>query len=150
MRMNRREFISNTCLACASGGAVSALLASCQSTHYVAGMLETSGVSVPVSEFEYYKKEKKFMREVIVVHHDKLEFPICLFRISDVEYSALWMKCTHQGSELNTAGDHLYCSSHGSEFDRKGNVTHGPAEKNLRSFSTSVQNQKIVIDLTKA
>lgn len=148
--MDRREFISNTCLACASGGAFSALLTSCQSTHYVTGALESSGISVPISEFEYYKKEKKLTREMIVVHHDKLEFPISIYRISDTEYSALWMKCSHQGSELNAAGDHLYCSSHGSEFDRKGNVTHGPAEKNLRSFPTSVQNQKVVIDLTKA
>jgi len=111
--------------------------------------LETTGISIPVSEFIYFSKEKQVTRQYIIVHHDKLEFPICLFRIKDNDYSALWMKCTHQGSELNASGDHLYCSSHGSEFDSKGKAIHGPAEKNLRSFPITVQGDKIIIELTK-
>src|SRR2546421_2270648 len=147
--MNRREFISSTCLACASGAALSNFLVSCSASHYVTGTLEGKGVSIPVSEFFTVQKNKQVARTFIVVHHDQLEFPIYLYRVNENEYSALWMKCTHQGSELNAGGDHLYCSSHGSEFDKKGNVIHGPAEKNLRSFLTSVQNDKIIIELTQ-
>lgn len=147
--MNRREFISSTCLACAGGAVLSNFLVSCGSSHYVTGTIEGKGVSIPVSEFVTVQKDKQVARTFIVVHHDQLEFPIYLYRVNENEYSALWMKCTHQGSELNAGGDHLYCSSHGSEFDKKGNVIHGPAEKNLRSFPTSVDNGKIIIELTK-
>ncbi|HTH58000.1 MAG TPA: Rieske (2Fe-2S) protein [Cyclobacteriaceae bacterium] len=147
--MNRREFISSTCVACASGAALSHLLSSCGASHYISGTLEAKGVSIPVSEFSALQKNQPGARTFVVVHHELLEFPVYLYRINENEYSALWMKCTHQGSELNAGGDHLYCSSHGSEFDKKGNVIHGPAEKNLRSFPTSVQNDKIIIELTK-
>ncbi|MBI1767369.1 MAG: Rieske (2Fe-2S) protein [Bacteroidetes bacterium] len=147
--MNRREFISNTCIACASGAGLSYLLSSCSSTHYVTGTLEQKGISIAVSEFTYLQKGKPVNRDFIIVHHDNLEFPIYLSRIKENEYSALWMKCSHQGSELNAGGDYLYCSSHGSEFDRKGNAIHGPAEKNLRSFPTSILNNKVLIELTK-
>lgn len=146
--MNRREFTKQTCIGCFGGGLLSAVLAGCQSTHYVNATVESKGLSIPKSEFTYFKKEKPFARQFIIVNHGKLEFPIYLYRISDNEYSALWMKCTHQGSELQAAGDHLYCSSHGSEFDKKGNVNQGPAETNLRSFPVSVNDAKIIIDLT--
>ena len=128
---------------------LSNLLTSCGSSHYVTGTLEPKGVSVPLSEFSSNQTGKQIVRQYIVVHHDQLEFPIYLYRANADEYTALWMKCAHQGSELNAAGDHLYCSSHGSEYDSHGNVTHGPAQKNLRSFPTSIQGNKIIIELTK-
>ena len=148
--MTRRNFISNTCVACLGGAALSNLLSGCASTHYVTGQLESTGIAVPVSEFEYIKKKVKNYRQFIIVHHDRLEFPIYLFRTSETDFHALLMKCMHQGSELNASGDYLYCSSHGSEYDKNGNVTHGPAEKKLRTFPVSVQNEKIIIQLTKA
>lgn len=146
--INRREFVSKACMACLSGGLVSAILSSCQASHYASGVLEPEGIVVNKSEFVYYKRDKPLMRSYIVVEHDKLEYPIYLFRMSENEYSALWMKCTHQGSELQASGDHLYCSSHGSEFDKSGAVITGPAEQNLRSFPASVIDGKIFIRLT--
>lgn len=86
-------------------------------------------------------------RQYIIVTNDKLEFPIYLYRFSDNTYSALFMKCTHQGNELQASGDHLHCSAHGSEFNNMGVVAHGPAEKNLRSFKVTSDNEKIFIDL---
>jgi Rieske Fe-S protein len=135
-------------MACIGGGLLSTVLASCQSTHYVTGVIESKSLTILKSEFTYSKKDEQLVRQYIIVNHDTLEYPIYLYRISDNEYSALWMKCTHQGSELQAAGDHLYCSSHGSEFDKKGNVSQGPAEKNLRSFPVSILNDKIFIELT--
>lgn len=148
--MNRREFVTQSCLACLSGGILTSVLTSCQSTHYVSGTFEAKGLSVPKTDFVYLKKDKEFTRQFIVVHNDKLEFPIYLFRASDSEYNALWMKCTHQGSELQASGDHLHCSSHGSEFDRTGKVTQGPAEENLRSFPVYVKGENIFIELSQA
>jgi Rieske Fe-S protein len=146
--MNRREFVTQTCVACLGGGLLSSVLAACSSTHYTTGSIEAKGISVLKSEFVEIKKDKIIVRQFIIVHHETLEFPIYLQRQSDKEYNALWMKCTHQGSELQAAGDHLYCSSHGSEFDKKGNVSQGPAEKNLRSFPVTVVGDKIFIELT--
>lgn len=146
--MNRREFVTQTCMACLGGGLLSTVLSSCSSTHYVAGSLDSKGIYVLKTEFIEIKKDQAVTRQFIVVHHEKLDFPIYLYRLNDTTYSALLMKCTHQGSELQAAGDHLYCSSHGSEFDKKGNVSQGPAEKNLRSFPVSVIHDKIFIELT--
>ncbi len=87
------------------------------------------------------------IRQYIIVRNDRLEFPIYLYRFSDNKFSALLMKCTHQGAELNASGDHLHCPGHGSEFNNKGVLAHGPAESNLQSFKVSDDNEKIFIDL---
>ena len=86
-------------------------------------------------------------REYIIVRNEAMEFPIYLFKFSDQEYTALLMKCTHQGNELQASGDHLQCSAHGSEFNNRGIVEQGPADKNLRTFNVSVEGDKIFIDL---
>lgn len=144
--MDRRTF-TKTCIACLAGAAVAPMLSSCQSTHYATGLIEQNGLSVLKSEFTYLKKDQPITREYIIVRNEKLEFPIYVYRISDNEYSALLMKCTHQGNELQASGDHLHCSAHGSEFNNKGVVAQGPAENNLRSFKVSADNEKIFIDL---
>jgi Rieske Fe-S protein len=135
-------------LFCAGSGFISSVLASCQSAYYANGVMEPNGLSVLRSDFTYLKKGEQATRTYIIVHNDKLEFPIYLYRFSDTEYSALWMKCSHQGSELQASGDHLYCSSHGSEFDKNGKVMQGPADKNLRTFTVSVSGDKIIIGLS--
>ncbi len=146
--MNRREFVTRSCVACLSTGTLSAMLTGCAPTRYSTGTLEANGLTIPKSEFAVLKKDIATTRQFIIVSHDKLEFPIYVFRISDSEYSALWMKCTHQGSELQASGDHLYCPSHGSEFDKNGKVAHGPAEKNLRSFPVTDRGDTLFIDMT--
>ena len=144
--MNRRDF-TKTCVACLVGVAAVPVLNSCKSTSYIDGTIESNGLSVPVTAFQYMKKDQPAVRKYIVVRHDNLEFPIYLYRFSDTEYSALNMKCTHQGNELQASGDYLHCSAHGSEFTNRGVVAQGPAEKNLRSFPVTVNGEKIVIDL---
>lgn len=126
---------------------ISPVLSGCQSTHYTSGTLEPNGLSVSKSEFIYLKKDEPITRQYIIVNNDKLEFPIYLYRFSDHDYSALLMKCTHQGNELQASGDHLHCSAHGSEFNNKGVVAEGPAEENLRSFKVISDSEKIFIDL---
>jgi Rieske Fe-S protein len=144
--MNRRDF-TRSCLMCVSGVLTLPLLNSCSPTSYVNGVIEPAGLSFSRSEFKYMKQDKEMFRRFIVVRHDNLEFPIYVYRFSDTEYSALHMKCTHQGNELQASGDYLHCSAHGSEFNNKGVVSQGPAEKNLRSFPVTVEGEKILIDL---
>jgi len=146
--MHRREFLIQSCKACLSGGLVASTLAACSTTRYVDGVLEGNSITVLKSDFIDQKKDKAIPRPYVLVHNSKLEFPIYLFNNQNDQYTALLMKCTHQGSELNASGDHLYCSSHGSEFDKNGKVTNGPAEKKLRSFPVRVEGEKIFVELT--
>jgi len=148
--IDRREFIKQSCVLCIGASVLPAALSGCQATHYVSGMVEANGISVLKSEFTYVKNEQALTRQYIIVQNDKLEFPIYVYRFSENEYSALWMKCSHQGAELQASGDHLQCPSHGSEFNNKGLVSNGPAEKNLRSFQVSVMVDKLLIDLRQS
>jgi len=88
-------------------------------------------------------------RLYIVVRNEELVFPICVYRFSDQDYSAIWMQCAHQGAELNVAGDYLQCPAHGSEYDNRGKVTNGPADRNLRTFPVTINNNQLFIDLRK-
>jgi Rieske Fe-S protein len=92
-------------------------------------------------------KDQELTRQYIIVRNDALQFPIYLYRFSETEYSAVLMKCTHQGNELSASGDHLTCSAHGSEFNNRGTVVNGPAEKDLRQFKVTVNNAQLLIDL---
>jgi Rieske Fe-S protein len=148
--MKRRAFIRQTCITCVGGGLIPFLITGCQATHYASGIMDATGISVSKSEFTYLKKEQTLTRQYIIVQNDKLEFPIYVYRFSDTEYSALWMKCTHQGAELQASGDALQCPSHGSEFTNKGAVSNGPAENNLRLFPVIVQTETITIDLRQS
>lgn len=144
--MNRRSF-TKACLGCVSAAFVPVVLTGCQSTHYAPGTIEENGLAVSKSEFTFLKKDRPMTRQYIIVRNDKLEFPIYLYRFSENEYSAVLMKCTHQGNELSASGDHLTCSAHGSEFNNKGVLAQGPAEKNLRTFNVKTDGDKILIDL---
>ena len=148
--MNRREFVKTGCLACLASGIVPVALSGCTTTRYVSGTIEENGISVLKSDFILQKKNQSVARQFIVVQNEKLAFPIYLFRISEEEYSALWMQCSHQGNELQALGDQLHCPAHGSEFDSKGNVLQGPAAHNLRSFPVIAKGDNIFIDLRAA
>jgi Rieske Fe-S protein len=115
--------------------------------HYATGTIGDNGLSVSTAEFTYIKKDRELVRPYIIVRNDALQFPIYLYRFGDNQYSALLMKCTHQGNELNVSGDHLTCPAHGSEFTNLGNVSRGPAEDPLRSFKVVAVNDRIFIDL---
>jgi Rieske Fe-S protein len=122
----------------------------CQSTHYVSGVIDANGIAVMKTEFNYLQSGKAKVRSYIIVENEKLGFPIYVYRFSENEYSAIWMKCAHQGAELQASGDHLQCPSHGSEFNNRGIVSQGPAERNLRTFQVAVLDDKILIDLRQS
>lgn len=144
--MDRRIF-TKTCLMCLTGTVILPALSGCQSTYYTNGVVESNGISILKSDFTYLKKDKPVERDYVIVRNDAMEFPIYVYKFSDNEYSAILMKCTHQGNELQASGDHLHCPAHGSEFNNKGIVSQGPAENNLRTFKVTFGSDKIFIDL---
>ena len=120
------------------------ILAGCHSAKLLTGKIADSDLVVPVSAF--VKKDKNF-RQYVVIHNELLDFPICIYRFSEKEYTALFMKCPHQGAELQVFGDRLQCPAHGSEFNDKGVVETGPADTNLRTFPVTVDNDQLKISL---
>ena len=146
--MDRRKFIRSSCASCLSATLFSsAILNACSPTHYVSGQLEKDGLLVGKEQFKVGNNGS--FSSFIVVKNDNLLFPICIYRFSDQDYSAIWLKCAHQGAEVNVVGDMLQCPAHGSEYNNRGVVTNGPATSNLRTFPVVVRQNEIFIDLRK-
>ncbi len=146
--MKRRNFIKNSCMLCLGIGAASSLLNSCKMPHYANGKIEGTKLFVALDEFYDVSKDgKKVERKYILAKHDSLHFPICIYRISENKFNALWMQCSHQGAELQVFGDTLQCPAHGSEFNQNGVALSGPANKNLRAFETTVEKNNLIIHL---
>jgi len=147
--MNRRNFIRNSCTACLSISALPLLVSSCATLANTSGKITKNGIVISPDDFKLTDKGNSDYRSFLIIRNEKLKYPVCVYRFSDTEYSALWMKCTHQGAELNATGNHLQCPAHGSEFDNRGKVTGGPADSNLRTFPVTVSGKEIFIDLRK-
>lgn len=141
--MERRDFIRNCSLLCASVAGLSMLLPGCGSIHYVSSTVEQNKVKLSKSEFI---DEKKIERKFVVVRSEKAQFPICLYKRTD-EYVAVYMQCTHQGCELQPNKTSLVCPCHGSEFSTEGKVMSPPADKDLKQFKVITDNENIYIEL---
>lgn len=144
--MNRKEFILKSCSACIGASSLT-FLSSCAATKFASGKLTKDGILIDTKEFALKEKDK--YRLYIVVRNDALLFPVCVYRFTETDYSAVWMQCAHQGAELNVAGDYLQCPAHGSEYDNRGRVTNGPADRDLRTFPVTINNNQLFIDLRK-
>ena len=147
--MNRRNFLKKSCSACLSLTVISSMVSSCLSTKYVTGKVTKDGITIDKDDFKIKQKGGTAYSSFVIVRNEILKYPICIYRINDDEYTALWMRCTHQGTELQASGDVLQCSAHGSEFNSKGQVRNGPANTALRTFPVTVTNNEIFIDLRK-
>ncbi len=72
---------------------------------------------------------------------------VLFVRDGDKSIKATTSKCTHQNCPLtyNAKTAKLDCSCHGSSFDLNGKVLKGPANKNLETYSTILQDGRIII-----
>ena len=147
--MDRRNFLKKSCSACLSLTVISSMVSSCLSTKYVTGKVAKDGITIDKDDFKIKQKGGTAYSSFVIVRNEILKYPICIYRMNNDEYIALWMQCTHQGAELQASGDVLQCSAHGSEFNSKGQVRNGPANTALRTFPVTVTNNEIFIDLRK-
>ncbi len=146
--MDRKEFIKICGFTCVSGAALTTLLQSCASTNYFAQTsLTNNQLIIRKSEFVKAEKDKTLQRKYVLAKTDKYNYPICIYKINDENYSALLMQCTHNSCELNPQGDYLICPCHGSEFTNKGIVQNPPAEQNLKAFIITTDHENIYIQL---
>lgn len=146
--MERKDFIKTCGIALVGLPFASMLLTSCQSIYYAPSNIDNNRIVVPLSEFKIIKKNRTAHRDFVMVRTTNQDFPICLYKTADDQYVASLMKCTHRGCELNVGGGIYSCPCHGSEFDTNGTVLEGPADQDLKTFKTSIENENIYILLS--
>lgn len=145
--MDRKDFIKTCGFACMGSIGMGTALQACSTTKQVRGKIAGDDLVIPVSSFETKNGNNTYFKKYIVVHNDILQYPICIYRFDEHTYSALWMRCTHQGTELQVFGDRLQCPAHGSEFDNKGTAQNGPADVKLRTFPVILEKDQLKISL---
>ncbi len=145
--MNRKEFLKTCGFGCLASLVGVSMLESCSSSQVLTKEIKGSDILVPVVDFEIQSEGKTDYKKYIIVQNEILQYPICVYRFSPTEYSALLMKCTHQGAELQVFGDKLQCPAHGSEFNNKGDIESGPAQGDLRKFPIIIENNTLKISL---
>jgi cytochrome b6-f complex iron-sulfur subunit len=144
--MHRKDFLKSCGFACLGSVAMMAILQACSSgSHFAQSTVSNGLISIPKSEFVRIEKEKKILRKYVICKTEKFNQPICVFRLSDTQYSAVLMLCSHNGCELQAQGDFLICPCHGSEFSNLGVVQNPPAESNLKSFKVSFNDENVFI-----
>lgn len=145
--MNRHSFLKTCGLACLGGSSLAVLLESCASMTSIDAAIQGTDMLIPLSHFQQVKDGKVSFKKYIVAHNDQLQYPVCIYRLNEHTYSALLMKCSHQGAELQVFGEKLQCPAHGSEFNKLGQVESAPAAGNLRSFPVTIDTNQLKISL---
>jgi cytochrome b6-f complex iron-sulfur subunit len=145
--MNRKDFIKTCCLAGMGGLGIELLEGCASSGYYAIHSIIGEQLSLNKSEFTKVVKDKTVQRKFVLLKSEKYNFPICVYKQSEHQYTALLMECTHKSCELQPHGEYLICPCHGSEFNNTGEVQNPPAEINLKTFKVTNDNEKIYIAL---
>lgn len=145
--MKRRKFIKVCCYSAISVPVFSSVLQSCATMYYANTTLDNNKLMIPRSEFVKIKRDKTTSRRFVLVKTEVHDFPICIYKTDENIYSASLLKCTHRGCELNVGGGIYSCPCHGSEFSTTGVVLEGPADKNLTTFKTKIEDENICVYL---
>jgi cytochrome b6-f complex iron-sulfur subunit len=144
--MERRNFIKTCCITIAGGSALTSL-SSCGAIYFATAKKENGKYTIAKSEFIEIKNEKQKNRKFVLLQEDEKSFPICVYRIEQNKFQASLLECTHQGCELNVGGGIYSCPCHGSEFSTSGKLLEGPAERDLKTFKTEIDNENIYVYL---
>ncbi|RPI18653.1 MAG: ubiquinol-cytochrome c reductase iron-sulfur subunit [Ignavibacteriae bacterium] len=65
-----------------------------------------------------------------------------LIRTSETQFTAVNLICTHKGCTVELSGGKFICPCHGSEYTISGQVTEGPAKKDLKVYETTYDADK--------
>ena len=145
--MDRKGFIKSCGMACLGGIGATTLLQSCTGSKILSGQINDSDLIIATDDFIIKNIKEVKYKSYVVVQNDLLKFPICVYRLGENDYKALYMECSHQGAELQVFCSKLQCPAHGSEFTNSGAVSNGPADKSLRTFPVTVTNNQLKISL---
>lgn len=145
--MEREDFIRTCSFSCLGIMTAPILFAGCATNKIINASIENDQLVVNLTDFETMKNNEKIYQRYVIVQNEKLQYPICIYRTDEGNYTALLMRCPHQGAELQVFGDRLQCPAHGSVFDNKGVVQQAPADTNLRSFAVAVDGAQLKVTL---
>ena len=143
MSIQRREFIKQSCMLCASLVGISIVAGSlegCAPLNYYKPVIENDTFTVPKSSFIEGSK-------LVIIKESNLEYNIALVKINDIQFRAFELKCTHQDNALIATESGFHCSLHGSSFDITGKVKTSPATANLKEFSVKNEGDNLLINL---
>ena len=105
---------------------------------YAPYTVDTNLLSLSKAEFE--------KRDFVLVDFPKLLAPLYVKKVSDTEYRAFLMLCTHKQCTVMANGAIMSCPCHGAEFSSTGKVLQGPAEKDLAEYPVEIKGENIIIN----
>ncbi len=146
--IKRKEFIKQCGKICLGGAVAGSFLESCAGNYYASSTISNNQLAISKREFIELKNEVAKPRKYVLVRTEKLNFPICVYKLNENTYSALLMECTHKSCELTPHGDYLICPCHGSEFNNYGQVQNPPAETDLPNFKVTHNDENVYVHLS--
>ena len=78
---------------------------------------------------------------------DGWEDPLYLLALDGGGFAALSSICTHRGCTVDLGGSGLSCPCHGSQYDREGRVTRGPAARALTRYPVRTSGDELIIEV---
>jgi len=126
------------CLAIGAG-MMAGSLSSCATIPVYKTTIANNKVSVPDTLFA--------QSDFQIIQPKDLYYNIGLRKEKDGSYTALLLRCTHADNQLTSTGNGFKCNLHGSEFNKEGQVTQGPAEHTLKKYPTEIVSNQIIIHI---
>lgn len=141
--MDRKEFLKRSCHGCLFGtaGLLLPSLTGCSPAAF--NVYKTAAadniIELPLSLFE--------KNSLQIVRPQGWQYDIAVQKKAEGNYTAILMECTHMENQLTASQNGFSCSLHGSRFNANGEVIKGPAEFPLKSYPTSIQNNKLILSI---
>jgi Rieske Fe-S protein len=129
--INRRDFIGKTFKTITIGALT---LSAVDLTKILANTIEVNTGEKPE---EKVIKISDFPELASAGGYSMITGKIIVIRLTSSKFIALNITCTHKHCAVDYDGASFECPCHGSQYDKYGKVTHGPATKNLKSYKTT-------------
>ena len=127
---SRREFVVLTCACCAAALCPDVLAGDApQSTTIDLGPLDDFK---PEGAYDKFAKSNKL-----------------LILSTGKRLAVSTARCTHKNCVLKVDGKQLLCPCHKSKFDNDGIPLNGPAKVSLNRYAVSIQDDHLIVDLSK-
>ncbi len=140
--MDRRTFLRKGCTGCAATlllGSAAATLTGCSTVPIVRVEPVDRTLRIPLARFAE--------TDLVIARVDQLPFDVLAVKRSDGSFGAVYLQCTHEDQPVTATPSGLHCPSHGSRFDVDGTVREGPAARDLRRFTTTIESDQLVIHI---
>jgi Rieske Fe-S protein len=129
-KISRREFIKKSAVGIIVGGTVlSSLDIAKIAAETRLGKIFRNGNDVVVNLKDAKNSPLAKVGGSIFLDDDNM-----LIRISQTQFAAVNLICTHKGCTVEIDGNKFVCPCHGSEYALDGKVTEGPAKKDLKKY----------------